>query len=98
MMMPGRILGAALAAPLFVVAACNSSEDAGDGDAGDRGSVASVLAVKVCEDVAKRISAFWKTCAPDLVTVPWSSPTECEPRYRDNCVAVYDETDGGAMP
>jgi hypothetical protein len=107
--------GAAFAAGLVALAACESSpdspasasepdvspdaaltrkdargedpEDAGDG--GVTGPVPSVAAADVCPDAAKKICAFLQTCVPDFMTGVWASASECEPRFRDNCLAAY---------
>jgi hypothetical protein len=61
-----------------------------EGDA-DAGKVPSVAAADVCPAAAKKICAFLATCSPEMVAGLWASPSECEPRFRDNCLAAYPE-------
>jgi hypothetical protein len=63
----------------------SSTEDSGDGAV----PVASVAALDVCSASAKSLCAFFQTCAPEALTALWASASECEPRFRENCIAGY---------
>jgi hypothetical protein len=69
--------------------------DGGGGDTSttepdaDAGPIPSVAAADVCPAAAKEICTLLSTCSPEMVAGLWTSPSECEPRFRDNCLAGY---------
>lgn len=69
----------------------DSSTDPLDEDGGADASVtvASVDAADVCPAAAKAVCDFFTTCVPEMLTGLWPSATDCEPRFRDNCLANY---------
>lgn len=64
--------------------------DVASPDASDAASpVATVSVADVCSNTAKTICAYLETCTPEATANLWASATECEPRFRENCLASY---------